>query len=128
MYISTDLTYDQKRELLADAKDAYAYMDSDTPHPEDTAFEVVDGWVPFGNNRIVSEWTAAGYPEAEDYDMEAEGTIVKRMAQGLYAIALQYLHAVIGDATTAGEALEAITVQEDVIVNPAKYWREIVDA
>jgi hypothetical protein len=128
MYVETDLSYNQKLDLLFVAADAYGNYDSDSRYHEDAAHEIVDNWVPWANHEIRQAWADAGCPEPEDFDLEAKGNIHARMQQGIYGAAQQYLLNVIREADNVGEAIDEIVKQRDMIENPADHWREIVDA
>jgi hypothetical protein len=110
----TELSYNQKRDLVQQLEEALSY-DSDRRYPHDTAWEIVDSWLPVYYNEIVDEWYAAGCPDPDDLMPETIAgqtrPIHHLMTLGLFEIAQQFASGAIwsnetGEANTHAEALE----------------------
>jgi len=106
MHTHDGLSRAQERNLLEQALDAYQGEDPESRHPDDTARDIIDAWIPIGRRAIREAWEDAGYPEPTDETVS--GNIYALMTAGLVDAAWGYLYRFIGETVTHGEAAAAI--------------------
>lgn len=105
-YTHQALSRAQERALLEQALDAYQGEDADRRHPNDTAYDVIDAWLPISRRATREAWQDAGYPE--DDAAAASCDVYALMTAGLRAHAWGYLYRFTGETVTHGEAAAAI--------------------